>query len=62
MANEKSVASNNSFESSPLGERGYQPRPQQVSLPDKIQGGYQAPAGTQKPTASTTGSGVKPKK
>jgi hypothetical protein len=35
------------------GNRGYQPQP------GKVQGGYQAP-GTGKPTAPTTGSGVKP--
>ena len=37
----------------PLPSRGYQPQP------GKIQGGYQAPGGG-KPSAPTTGSGVKP--
>lgn len=37
---------------------GHKPRPAAVTIPRKVQGGYQAPAGGGKPAAPTTGSGV----
>jgi hypothetical protein len=40
---------------------GHQPRPAAVTIPNKVQGGYQAPAGGGKPAVPTTGSGVTPK-
>ena len=35
-------------------------KPQVVSIPRKVQGGYEGPSGGGKPAAPTTGSGVKP--
>jgi hypothetical protein len=35
-------------------------KPQVVSIPGKVQGGYQGPSGGGKPPSPTTGSGVKP--
>jgi hypothetical protein len=50
-----------------MAHDGYRPtllteghKPQVVSLPGKVQGGYQGPTGGGKPTAPTTGSGVTP--
>jgi len=40
---------------------GHKPRPAAVKIPQKVQGGYQAPAGGGKPAAPTTGSGVQTK-
>ena len=45
-----------------MANDGHQPRPAApaaVSVPTKVQGGYQAPSGGNKPATPTTGSGVK---
>jgi len=62
MANDKPALRNQPKSSSFYTQDGHQPRPAYKappSLPEKAQGGYQAPAGSGKPATPTTGTGVK---
>lgn len=42
-----------------LAQDGYRPAPAPLTLPKKVQGGYQAPSGGQRPNLPTVGSGVR---
>lgn len=42
-----------------IAQDGYRPASSHIDRPNKVQGGYQAPAGGSRPAAPTTGSGVK---